>query len=43
MFIYKNWLIAAIIYHSSQVGNRREVLKSGEKGEEIWYRKTTKS
>ena len=29
IFIYENWLIVAIIYHSSQVANRRGVLVSG--------------
>ena len=43
IFIYENWLIVAIIYHSSQVGNTRGVLVSREREEGIWFRETTKS
>ena len=32
IFIYENWLIVAIIYHSSQVGNRTGVHVSRGKG-----------
>ena len=43
IFIYENWLIVAVIYHSSEVGDRREVLLNKGRGEGIWFRKTTKS
>ena len=43
IFIYENWLIVAIIYHNSQVGNRKGLFVSGGRGDGIWCRKTTKT
>ena len=43
IFIYENWLIVTIIYHSSQIGNRSGILVKEGRVEEIWFRKTTKS
>ena len=36
-------LIVAIIYHNSQVGNRRGFFVSGGRVDGIWFRKTTKT